>query len=128
MKFSQRENFKYCPMPLKLNCSQHAKLGKNIFLTCHCHWITATDWIFHTGSGLPCLIQLLTCLHVSEYQIFETLKSISLKTNSLPLNDCFRYRNFLQNGVKNLSKFVLKNQFETIKGYFLLIKTFASLL
>ena len=40
--------------------------------------------------------------------VFGTLKDGRLTINSLPLNDCFSYRNILQNGVKPLSKMVLK--------------------
>ena len=38
-----------------------------------------------------------------------TLKDGSLQINSIALNSCFSYRNVFQNGVKALSKKVLKN-------------------
>ena len=41
--------------------------------------------------------------------IFVTLKDSSLKSNGLPLNNSLGYKNVLQNGVKALSKLVLKN-------------------
>ena len=68
-----------------------------------------TDWVFHTGRICHVWFQLLTWLHVSDYHIFGTVKDSSLKINSLPLNNCFSYRNVLQNGVNSLSKKVLKN-------------------
>ena len=62
--------------------------------------------------GLPCLVQLLTWLHVSRTTIiFGSLKVGSLKISSLALNNnyCFSYRNVFQNVVNALSKMVLKN-------------------
>ena len=40
--------------------------------------------------------------------IFVTLKDSSLKINSSPFNNCFSYRNALQNGNNALSKIVFK--------------------
>ena len=42
--------------------------------------------------------------------IFGTLKESFLKIKCLPLNNCFNCRNVLQNGIKALSKMVLKTQ------------------
>ena len=69
----------------------------------------ATVLSLYTFRGLPCLVQLLTWLHVSITVIFGTLKDGSLEINSLALNHCFSYRNVWQNGVKAFSKMVLKN-------------------
>ena len=72
--------------------------------------------------GLPCLVPLLTWLHVSDYTvIFGTLKDDSLKVNSLPLNYCFSHRNVFQNGVNTLSKMV--NQFLSKSSKFCIVRT-----
>ena len=67
--------------------------------------LKATDWVFYWSD----LVQLLTWLHVVDYHNFGTVKYSILKINSLPLNNCFSFRNVLQNGVNSLSKMVLKN-------------------
>ena len=46
---------------------------------------------------------------VTRVDYFETLKDDGLQINSLALKICFNYRNVFQNGVKALSKMVLKN-------------------
>ena len=43
--------------------------------------------------------------------IFGTLEDGSLKSNSLPFNNCFSYRNVFQNAVNAMSKIFLKNRF-----------------
>ena len=42
---------------------------------------------------MPCLMQLLTRLHVFYTPIFRTQKDASLEIKSIALNNCFSYRN-----------------------------------
>ena len=73
---------------------------------CSGYWLSVSYWL-----GLPSLVQLLTWLHYWITIIFQTPKNGSLKINSLPSNNCFSYRNVLQNGINALSKMGLKNSF-----------------
>ena len=57
-----------------------------------------------TFLGLPCLLQLYTRLHLSDYCKFRTLKDRSLLINIFASNNCFSDRNIIQNGVDALSK------------------------
>ena len=56
--------------------------------------------------GLPCLVQLLTWLHVSDYHNFGTMKDDSLLNNILAWNNCLCHRNIFQNGINIISKMV----------------------
>ena len=60
--------------------------------------------------GAPCVVQLLTWLHVSDYRVFfffffEHWKMIALNKD-FSINNCFSHRNVLQNGFNTLSKMV----------------------
>ena len=55
---------------------------------------------------LPCLLQLLTWLYVSEYRSFWNMKDGSLWICSLASFNCFTYRNLYQNGAYDMSKMI----------------------
>ena len=66
------------------------------------HW----DW-----SGLPCLVQLLTCLQVSECHDFWIILRWKTLNEYFSINNNFSYRNVFQNNVNSLSKMVIKTHF-----------------
>ena len=66
------------------------------------YWLSVLYW-----SGLPCLVQLLIWLHVSDHKFWNTDRCKS--ESSLLLNNLFSYRNVLQNGFNALSKDGFKN-------------------
>ena len=47
-----------------------------------------------TNRVWPCLVQLLTWLHVSDYRNFWKTERSNLNINSFTWNNCFSYRNF----------------------------------
>ena len=57
---------------------------------------------------MPCLIHLLTWLHVSDYTIIFGTRVDGILQNSFAFNNCFSYINVFQNSRNALSKMVLK--------------------
>ena len=49
--------------------------------------------------GPPCLVQLLTWSHMSDYHDFGTVKDESLLTDTLASNNYLCHTNIFQNGV-----------------------------
>ena len=55
---------------------------------------------------MPCLMQLLTWLHVLDNHNFGTMKDDRRSINTSASNTCFCHRNGFQNGVSPMSKMV----------------------
>ena len=83
----------YCLMPCRKYIDETTRYGEKI----HKHFlkVCTISWKFFLyESGLPCLVQRLAWLHVSNYRFcfcfcFLTLNDSSLKINILALNICF---------------------------------------
>ena len=65
--------------------------------------------MFHTGRICPVWCNFSPSYPCRTSIIFGTVKNGSLKIDSLPLNNCFCYRNVLQYGVNSSSKWFLNN-------------------
>ena len=62
------------------------------------------DWL-----GLPCLVQLLTWLHVSDYHKIWNNERWESLTNTLASNKYLCHRDIFQNGVNTFSKIVINH-------------------
>ena len=80
----QRLRFFFCSF-----CPAHSQIK-------HCI-LKATDWMFHTGRVCQVWCNFWHGYTCQTTIIFGTLKNRSLEINSLPLNNCFIYRNVSQN-------------------------------
>ena len=67
-----------------------------------------TAWVFHTGRVCDVWRNFQFSCTCRTTMIFGTLKDSSLKLDCFPLNNCFSYRNVLQNSVNASSKMVFK--------------------
>ena len=86
------------------------------------YWLGVSYW-----SNLPCLVQLLTWLHVSDSRntiIFEELKDSSLKIDSLPYKQFFQLQKQLAKWHQHFVKIAFKKSgFLSKKSKFILNNT-----